>query len=87
MAVIVYTQRICGYCMSAKRLLEKLGARYEEVPLDSNNALRQELIRRSGHRTVPLIWIGDHFVGGFDELYALQKQGSLEGMLKADGAL
>jgi len=64
--------------MNAKRLLDKKGAAYEEIRVDSSDEKYREMLARSnGLRTVPQIFIGDTHVGGCDELYALEKQGQL----------
>ncbi len=79
--VIVYTTRICPYCVRAKMLLDRKGIAYREISLESDNALRQEVMQRSGRRTVPQIWIGETHVGGFDDLYALDRDGRLDALV------
>lgn len=80
--VTIYTTRICPYCVSAKRLLGKKGVSYQEVSVDSSDDRYAEMLARSnGKRTVPQIFIGDTHVGGWDELYALEKQGKLDQLL------
>lgn len=79
--VVIYTTRICPYCVMAKRLLESRGARYEEVRVDTDPALRDQLIERTQRRTVPQIFIGDTHVGGFDDLAALDRAGGLMPLL------
>jgi glutaredoxin 3 len=69
--------------MNAKRLLDKKGAAYEEIRVDSSDEKYREMLARSnGLRTVPQIFIGDTHVGGCDELYALDKQGQLNILLQ-----
>ena len=81
-AVTVYSTRICPYCTSAKRLLDKKGVAYEEIRIDTSDEKYQEMLARSnGMRTVPQIFIGDTHVGGCDELYALEKNGLLNSLL------
>lgn len=65
----------------AKRLLDKKGARYTELNVDSQPGLREEMMRKTRRRTVPQIYIGEHHVGGFDDLYALEQQKKLDAML------
>jgi len=77
----VYTTRICPYCVMAKRLLSQRGLSYEEVPVDGNDALRIEMMRRTGRRTVPQIFIGDHHVGGFEDLAEVDRRGGLPALL------
>lgn len=79
--IVIYTTRICPYCIMAKRLLEKKGAGYTEIDVGSNPGLREELIRKTKHRTVPQIYIGDLHVGGFDELYELERLQKLDPLL------
>lgn len=80
--VIVYSTTFCPYCVRAKSLLERKGIEYKEVNL-SNEApeVRTELMQRTNHRTVPQIFIKDQFIGGFDQLYALEKAGKLDDLL------
>ena len=81
MTVKIYTQRICGYCVNAKRLLDQLGIPYEDISLEGNDQLRAEIMKKSGQRTVPQIWIGEHHVGGFTELYDLHRSKKLNDVL------
>lgn len=80
--VTIYSTTVCPYCIRAKRLLERKGVAYKEINL-SNEApeVRVELMQRTNHRTVPQIFINDQFIGGFDQLYALEREGKLDGML------
>jgi glutaredoxin 3 len=79
--VTVYTTRLCGYCVAAKRLLSARGVPYEEVDVTADAAKREWLARATGHKTVPQIFIGDHVVGGYHELAALDRNGRLAQML------
>jgi len=79
MSVIkVYTSRYCGYCSAAKHLLTSRGYDFEEIDLQSDNELRLEIMKKSGQRTVPQIFIGEHSVGGYRELLAAANSGELE---------
>ena len=80
--VTVYSTRICPYCMMAKRLLMQKGVPYQEIMVDGNDALRADLIARTGRRTVPQIYVGDQHVGGFDDLAALDRAGKLDPLLR-----
>lgn len=80
--VTVYSTRICPYCMMAKRLLTQKGVPYEEIMVDGNDQLRADLMQRTGRRTVPQIYVGDHHVGGFDDLAALDRAGQLDPLLR-----
>jgi glutaredoxin 3 len=78
--ITVYTTKICAYCDAAKRLLTQRGYSYKEVDLSHNHELRTRLSHENnGWRTVPMIFIGKEFVGGFTELAAIDKKGELEG--------
>lgn len=81
--VTLYTTRICPYCVSAKQLLQKKGVSYTEISVDTSEEKYREMLERSqGHRTVPQIFIGDTYVGGRDELYALERAGALDSLLQ-----
>jgi len=80
--VVMYTTAICPYCVNAKSLLAKKGVSIEEIRVDQQPQLREEMMKKSGQRTVPQIWIDDYHVGGFSDLWALDKQGKLDGLLK-----
>jgi glutaredoxin 3 len=80
--VIIYTTPICPYCARAKSLLGKKGAAYEEIDVMMDNKARQEMEDKSGGaRSVPQIFIGDTYVGGSDELQALEREGKLDALL------
>lgn len=80
--ILIYSGKFCPYCTMAKKLLEKKGLVYTEINVDSNPALRQEMMQKTKRRTIPQIYIGEHHVGGFDELYALEKRGELDILLQ-----
>lgn len=79
--IVVYTTPVCPYCVAAKQLLKRKGAAFREIDVAADPALRQEVMQRSGRRTVPQIWIGEYHVGGFDELNALERAGRLDALL------
>lgn len=80
--VKVYTAGNCCYCHMAKELLRRKGAAFEEFDLTGRPDLREDLKTRAGGRgTVPQIWIGDVYVGGCDDLHALDRSGKLDAML------
>lgn len=82
--VTIYTTRSCPYCIKAKQLLNSKGVTYEELRTDESAELADEAVKKSaGLRTVPQIFIDDHHVGGCDELYALEREGNLDPLLKA----
>ena len=74
----MYTTRWCGYCVRAKALLEQRGLTYEEISLDDDPTFRQRLLELTGGWTVPQILIDDRPIGGYTELWALDKRGVLE---------
>jgi glutaredoxin 3 len=80
-AVKLYTTVYCPYCIQAKELLKRKGVRFEEFDVAQDDELRERIIRESGRRTVPQIFIGDRAIGGFDELKALDDQGELDRLL------
>lgn len=79
--VVIYTSDFCGYCGAAKRLLQDKGVQFEEINLSQNHEMREEVMRRSGRRTVPQIFIDDKAVGGFDDIRALDQAGELDALL------
>lgn len=80
--VIMYSTGWCPYCERARALLERKGVAFREVKVDEDPAERDAMLERSGgRRTVPQIFVGDHHVGGFDDLYALDKAGGLDKLL------
>ena len=80
--VRMYTTPICPYCVRAKSLLKRKGVEVEEVDIFMDMSAREEMQAKSGGaRTVPQIFIGDTYVGGCDELYALEKEGKLDPLL------
>ena len=82
--VTIYTTQFCPYCMAAKQLLSRLEIEFDEIGLDGRREQRRELSESNGGwRTVPMVFIGDIFIGGFDELNKLARQGNLEALLTA----
>lgn len=79
--VIVYTRQFCGYCASAKALLDKKGVSYVEHDATGKPELREEMISKSGRNTFPQIFIGGQHVGGCDDLHALERAGKLDPLL------
>ena len=80
----MYMTATCPFCQMAERLLDRKGVRdVEKIRVDLQPARRAEMMQKSGRRTVPQIWIGERHVGGSDDLYALERAGQLDGLLKA----
>ncbi|MBK9444081.1 MAG: glutaredoxin 3 [Comamonadaceae bacterium] len=76
--VKMYTTAVCPYCSRAKQLLKARGVeQIEEIRIDLNPAEQQTMMRVTGRRTVPQIFIGETYVGGCDDLVALDGQGRL----------
>lgn len=80
--VVIYSSNYCGFCFRAKQLLQSKGVKFREIVVDGDTQLRTELARKAGSRTVPQIWIDETHVGGCDELYTLERAGSLDELLK-----
>jgi len=80
-AVVMYTTNWCPYCERARRLLASKNVSIQEIDVESAPAKRAEMQTRSGRRSVPQIFIGDHHVGGSDELQDLEAAGKLDGLL------
>lgn len=80
--VLMYSTAICPYCVRAEQLLLRKGVPViEKIRVDLDPAQRNEMMQRTGQRTVPQIFIGDTHVGGCDELYALERAGELDPLL------
>lgn len=77
----MYTRTVCAYCVKAKRLLDQKGIRYTEINLEGKDDELLAIKKQTGWRTVPLIFIGDEFIGGCDELYELEREKKLDSML------
>jgi len=77
--IVMYSTGWCPYCVRARALLERKDLPFREIKIDEDPAERDAMLARSGgRRTVPQIFVGDHHVGGFDDLYALDKAGKLD---------
>lgn len=80
--VSMYCTAVCPYCQMAERLLRAKGvAAIDKIRVDLEPSRRAEMMKRTGRRTVPQIYIGDTHVGGFDELAALDAAGRLDNLL------
>ena len=74
----MYSTTWCGYCVRAKALLERRGLEYEEIVMDDDPAFRQKLLEMTGRWTVPQIFIDDEPIGGYTELWCLERDGRLD---------
>jgi glutaredoxin 3 len=80
----MYSTAVCPFCLHAERLLNSKGVtEIEKIRVDLDPRQREEMVNRTGRRTVPQIYIGDTHVGGFEELAALEHAGKLESLLAA----
>jgi glutaredoxin 3 len=83
--VTMYTTAVCPYCIRAKQLLQARGVeRIDEIRIDHDPDQRATMMRLTGRRTVPQIFIGDTHVGGCDDLIALDGRGGLVPLLQAN---
>ena len=80
--IIVYSTRICPYCVAAKRLLKQKGLKYKEIMIDQDFSQREVMMKKSGRTSVPQIFINDQHIGGFDDLNAINRSGKLDQLLK-----
>ncbi|MBV1870227.1 MAG: glutaredoxin 3 [Gammaproteobacteria bacterium] len=82
--VIIYSSDYCGFCFRARSLLASKQANITEHCVDGDRDLREKMMRKSGQRTVPQIWIGNQHIGGCDDLYQLEQSGKLDLLLYID---
>ncbi len=75
--ITLYTKDNCAFCTSAKRLLTSNNIVFDEVDLTKDPSVLLELVAKTGHRTVPQIFVEDTFIGGFTELVRLNSEGKL----------
>jgi glutaredoxin 3 len=82
--VRMYATAVCPFCVRAEMLLKSKGVvEIEKIRVDLDPGQREEMMKRTGRRTVPQIYIGDTHVGGFDDLAALDHAGKLDPLLAA----
>ena len=80
--ITMYATAVCPYCIQAERLLASKGIRdITKIRIDTDPARREEMMKRTGRRTVPQIYIGETHVGGYDDLAALDRAGKLDPLL------
>ena len=81
--VMMYSTQVCPYCVMAEKLLQKKGVNHlQKILIDVDATQREEMMSRTGRRTVPQIFIGERHVGGYDDLVALDRAGELDDLLK-----
>jgi glutaredoxin 3 len=81
--IIIYTRQMCSYCSAAKALLAQKGIAFTEHDASFSPDLRAEMIEKSGRNTFPQIFIGGKHIGGFDDMNALNRAGSLDALINA----
>jgi len=82
--ITMYSTEVCPFCVRAERLLRSKGvSEIAKVRVDLEPAQRLEMVRKTGRRTVPQIYIGEVHVGGYDDLVALDRAGQLDSLLAA----
>jgi glutaredoxin 3 len=87
MPIMMYATAVCPFCVQAERFLRARGvAEIAKVRVDLEPARRQEMMEKTGRRTVPQIYIGDRHVGGYDDLVALDRAGGLAPLLAGQSA-
>lgn len=83
--VTIYSTGVCPYCIRAKQLLQARGVTsFNEIRIDQDPDARTAMMERTGRRTVPQIFIGEHHVGGHDDLVALDQAGGLMPLLQGN---
>lgn len=82
MSVTMYSTPWCPFCVRARSLLKQKGVSFEDIDVSRDPGRKREMMERSGQRTVPQIWIGEQHIGGCDELFVLESQGSLDALLE-----
>lgn len=82
----VYTKNFCAYCTAAKSLLTSQGYDFEEINLEGNFDLMRDVMEKSGQRTMPQIFVGDHSVGGYVELRAATSNGDFAALVAASSS-
>jgi len=84
--VLMYVTGWCPYCARARSLLAGKGVAIEEIDIEAVSGARSEMLARSGRNSVPQIFIGSLHVGGYDELYELDRSGRLDPLIAAETA-
>lgn len=76
-SVEIYTMGYCPYCSAAKRLLKKLGWKFNEIEITGKPKLKATMVERTKRKTVPQIFIDDQHIGGFDDFSQYVKDENL----------
>jgi glutaredoxin 3 len=80
--ITVYTSKFCSFCENTKRFLQQKGFSYQEIDLTNDPNKREELSTKHNWRTVPMIFIGEELIGGFQDLIKLDESGELDKKIK-----
>ena len=83
--VVIYSKDYCPYCEAAKRLFNSKNINFKEVNVSKNQEALQEVKRQTNHQTVPQIFVGGKFLGGYQEVRALDDEGKLDKLLGIGG--
>ncbi len=84
--VVMYSTAVCPYCIRAEQLLRSKGVtEIEKIRVDLQPELRVAMMKETGRRTVPQIYINGEYVGGYDDLASLNHAGELDGLLAKSG--
>jgi glutaredoxin 3 len=81
-AITLYVAGWCPYCQRAKSLLTGKNVKFNEIDVEDDGKLREQMVARSGRRTVPQIFIGEKHIGGCDDLFALDNSGELDRLIQ-----
>jgi len=82
--VLMYSTAVCPYCVRAESFLRAKGVvEIDKVRVDLDPARRAEMMQKTGRRTVPQIYVGERHIGGYEDLIALDRAGSLAPLLAA----
>ena len=79
--VTLYTTKFCPYCIRALKMLSKKEVLYKNINVNKNQELYEKIKEKTGRNTVPQIFIGEEFIGGYDEMNQLDKESKLDSML------
>ena len=81
--ITIYTGPLCNYCEAAKRLLTRNNVTYNEINISLVDGAMDEMVKKAkGKRTIPQIFFDDQYIGGYDEIRALEKENKLHDLLK-----
>ena len=84
-AVTVYVTNYCPYCTAAKQFLDRLGVAHSTIDVTNDHEKRDWLVKTSGQRTVPQIFVGTTSVGGFTDMKAMDARGEFKPLLEHNG--